>query len=233
MFFPTGFARGQGRSRKKLRPFILRGTHMKRVMCYIDGFNLYHAIDELNRPHLKWLNLWALAETILREEERLDRVYYFSAFANWLPDSVRRHRQYVRALEHHGVACVMGHFKEKRRRCRMCDAVTTGHEEKETDVHIGARLVADAYEDNFDRAIIITADSDLAPALKIVRQSFPGKELFVVAPPGRHGHARDLAPGFTLTKGRLASCRLPENARREDGALIFESPASYALPQQT
>ena len=26
-----------------------------RVACYIDGFNLYHAIDDLDKPHLKWL----------------------------------------------------------------------------------------------------------------------------------------------------------------------------------
>ncbi|MFO1241201.1 MAG: hypothetical protein U1E64_12690 [Sphingomonadaceae bacterium] len=28
---------------------------MRRVIVYIDGFNLYHAIDDLGQPHLKWL----------------------------------------------------------------------------------------------------------------------------------------------------------------------------------
>ena len=36
----------------------------KRVACYVDGFNLYHAIDDLRKPHLKWVNLWALAESL-------------------------------------------------------------------------------------------------------------------------------------------------------------------------
>ena len=29
----------------------------RRVSVYIDGFNLYHAIDALNENHLKWLDL--------------------------------------------------------------------------------------------------------------------------------------------------------------------------------
>ncbi len=28
---------------------------MTRIIAYIDGFNLYHAIDSLGKPHLKWL----------------------------------------------------------------------------------------------------------------------------------------------------------------------------------
>jgi hypothetical protein len=35
---------------------------MRRVIVYIDGFNLYHAIDDLRKPWLKWLDLQAMAE---------------------------------------------------------------------------------------------------------------------------------------------------------------------------
>jgi hypothetical protein len=30
---------------------------MRRVIVHIDGFNLYHAIDDLRKPWLKWLDL--------------------------------------------------------------------------------------------------------------------------------------------------------------------------------
>lgn len=33
---------------------------MRGVIVYIDGFNLYHAIDRLNEPSLKWLDLRAV-----------------------------------------------------------------------------------------------------------------------------------------------------------------------------
>lgn len=202
---------------------------MIRVIVYIDGFNLYHAIDERQKPHLKWLDLWALGQSILRDKEKLEKVYYFSAYPHWKLASEQRHRIYVKALEHQGVTCEMGHFKNKDGKCNVCGATWIKHEEKETDVHMEARLVADAYAGKFDRAIVITADSDLLPAIKIVKTAFPDKELFVAAPPKRKAHARALNPKIELTPGRLARCRLPEEARDENGEVLFVCPPPYAL----
>ena len=157
---------------------------MTRVIANNDGFNLYHAVHGLRKPHLKWLDLWALTQSIARASETVTAVNYISAYATWLPPAQLRHREYVKALEHQGVTCIMGHFKSKPQKCKSCQAQWVSHEEKETDVHIAARLVADAYEDKFDRAVLITADSDLAPALNIISAAFPKKQLFVVAPPG-------------------------------------------------
>jgi hypothetical protein len=46
----------------------------KRVSFYIDGFNLYHAIDELGDDRLKWLNLTSLCQSFLRPGDQLDGV---------------------------------------------------------------------------------------------------------------------------------------------------------------
>ena len=172
--------RPSDRSQRELRPFSLY------AIAYIDGFNLYHAIDDLGKfdprrptvrpnpkPHLKWLNLRTLCQGLARPGETLVVVNYFSAYAVWLQGAQKRHIEYVKGLEHVGVNCVMGHFKSKTRTCRSCGAQWVQHEEKETDVHIAARIVFDACENRFDRAILITADSDLAPALNIVRGNFP------------------------------------------------------------
>jgi hypothetical protein len=70
---------------------------MIRVSCYVDGFNLYHAVDDLQKPHLKWLDLRALAASLCRKDEQLVKVAYFSAYATWLPASYARHREYVAA----------------------------------------------------------------------------------------------------------------------------------------
>jgi hypothetical protein len=199
-----------------------------RIIAYIDGFNLYHAIDDLRRPALKWLDLWALAASLARPGETVTEVNYFSAYATWLPGAQKRHDEYVTALQHQGVACHMGHFKNKTRTCRSCGAQWTQHEEKETDVHMAARVVVDACEDRYDRAVIITADSDLAPALSIVRARFSGKQMFVVAPPGRHNHARSLLTSLTLTPGRLAKCLLPDTATDPStGRVLFQRPQGY------
>lgn len=200
---------------------------MTRIIAYIDGFNLYHAVADLRRPQLKWLDLWALVASLARPGEKVLEVNYFSAYATWLPSAHQRHIEYVKALQHVGVTCIMGHFKTKTRQCKQCGASWHQHEEKETDVHLGARVVADAYEDRFDRAAIISADSDLAPALNLVKARFPGKQLFVVSPPNRHNHARSLNTAYTLTSGRLARCLLPETATDSSGRTLFQRPATY------
>lgn len=201
---------------------------MTRIIAYVDGFNLYHAIHDLSRPALKWLDLWALTASLARQGETVTEVNYFSAYATWRPDAYQRHIEYVKALEHAGVKCIMGHFKQKHRDCKKCGAKWIGHEEKETDVHIAARIVVDACENRYDRAILITADSDLVPALNIVKARYPAKQLFVAAPPNRMSAARGLQPRLELTAGRLAKCSLPGTATDPaTGRVLFTRPATY------
>lgn len=104
---------------------------MIRSSFFIDGFNLYHALKRLNAPHLKWVDLNKLMQQqIARKTERIQSVFYFSAFAHWLPNETARHREYVNALSATGVSIVMGHFKSKPRHCLKCGVGWTQHEEK-------------------------------------------------------------------------------------------------------
>ena len=60
---------------------------MQRLVLLVDGFNLYHALDNLRQPQLKWLDLWCLGQHLSRpKSDQLSAADYFSAFANWLPD---------------------------------------------------------------------------------------------------------------------------------------------------
>ncbi|MAF96445.1 MAG: NYN domain-containing protein [Rhodospirillaceae bacterium] len=203
---------------------------MKRLAVYIDGFNLYHAIDDLRQPHLKWLDLWALAETLAHPRETVAAVHYFSAFPTWRKKTFARHREYVKALESRGVTVHLASFKKKPRQCFACGATWTDHEEKETDVHVAVQLVADALTNAFDRAILISADSDLAPAIRKVREVAPRKAILVAAPPGRFTHARDLEPKLEITRGRVVKCLLPERIEA-DGKTVATRPANYTPPK--
>ncbi len=185
---------------------------MYRVNVYIDGFNLYHAIDDLGDDTLKWLDLWSLSEKLIRPNQTLNQVKYFSAYATWLPDQYKRHRDYVEALESVGVTPIMGRFKEKWLRCKAtCREEFMTHEEKETDVNIGGHLIADALQDTFDTALIISADTDLAAVVRLAREvAGADKRICTVAPPGRYAKARELAHLFEISKGKIKSSRLPE-----------------------
>nr|VFJ62287.1 MAG: Uncharacterized conserved protein, LabA/DUF88 family [Candidatus Kentron sp. FW] len=146
--------------------------------CFVDGFNLYHAIKALGPTanHLKWLDLWKLATAfIVPSQEQLTGVSYFTAFATWIPDAYTRHRTYIKALESSGVTTVKGRFKRKEKSCPQCNKKIPSHEEKESDVSFGIYIVHQAHIDGFDKVLIITADSDFLPVIKLVSGIFPGE----------------------------------------------------------
>ncbi len=58
------------------------------------------------------------------------------------------------------------------------------HEEKETDVRIATQIVADAYQKNCDVAIVVSADSDMIPAIELATQA--RQKVFVYFPPNQY-----------------------------------------------
>jgi uncharacterized LabA/DUF88 family protein len=205
---------------------------VERVACFIDGFNLYHAIARLGQPHLKWVDLWALAERYVRpRSQRLEAVHYFSAYAEWLPAACDRHAAFIAAQRARGVRPVMGRFKRKDRWCPLCRGRSVGHEEKETDVNIALHLLDGAYRDEFDRALLVSRDSDLTPAMRLLRERFPGKGLTLVAPP-LAGHSTEMLRWCTgRTKIRLehlAGALLPAVVLDSEGRVVATRPRTYS-----
>lgn len=132
----------------------------KRIAVYVDGFNLYHALKNLKKPHLKWLNIRSLVEKFIdQKSEVIDKIYYFSAIATHINNDVaKRHRVYIEALETFSVQFIEGHFKKKEHTCHVKDRVNLTlykHEEKETDVNIAIYMVRDAILKKFDKLILI------------------------------------------------------------------------------
>ena len=55
-------------------------------------------------------------------------------------------------------------------------------EEKRTDVHIGIHMLDDAYQNRCEKQILVSGDSDLVPALNVIKSRFPSKEIIVYVP---------------------------------------------------
>ena len=51
------------------------------------------------------------------------------------------------------------------------------HEEKETDVAIAVTLIELFLRDECDAAVLVTGESDIAPALRLAQRQFPGKAI--------------------------------------------------------
>ena len=50
-----------------------------RVICYVDGFNLYFGLRDSGLRRFYWLNIHKLAENLLRADQRLAETKYFTA----------------------------------------------------------------------------------------------------------------------------------------------------------
>jgi hypothetical protein len=88
------------------------------------------------------------------------------------PPAQARQQAYLNALRAKSgsrLQIVYGRYQAKQQQCRACGATWTSYEEKETDVNIAVSLVADAASSSADLALVISADSDLCPAIIRVR----------------------------------------------------------------
>ncbi|MBX7065791.1 MAG: NYN domain-containing protein [Parachlamydiales bacterium] len=205
----------------------------KRVISFIDGFNLYHAIDGLNNPSFKWLDLRKLTQEFIHpEREELAHVLYFSTIASHRNQAAQiRQRTYLRALELRGVKIILGQFKQKDRECSKCFARYTGFEEKETDVNIALTLMDLAYQDAYDRAILVTNDSDQVPTIRKVLERFPCKSVTILIPPFTrecNELIRTASAKAKITTMHLQKCQLSEVVSDASGQVVVKRPKEYA-----
>jgi len=165
--------------------FLREPMRRDRVISFIDGFNLYHAITRLKQPHLNWVDLKNLSQCFVKSQsEELIQILYFSALSTHTSEENQiQQKAYITAQKLCGVKVILGQFKKKSRHCSLCLSHSITHEAKETDVNIALSLFELAYQGAYDRAFLISNDSDLAPAIKKVLEHFPHKKITVVAPP--------------------------------------------------
>jgi len=171
----------------------------KKVIVFIDGFNLYHAIKDQRTYHkYKWLDLSKLASLYVTKNERIVDILYFTALATWNQSKVKKHKLFIKANEFRGVRTIYGVFKKRDKYCNLCKRRYQTFEEKQTDVNIAIQLFKLSIENKYDKAIIISGDSDLLPSIDAVRKTFPSKQIGVIIPIGRRAEALKQACDFYM-----------------------------------
>lgn len=204
---------------------------MPSVRAYIDGFNLYHAIEATGLVELKWLNLRRLCENMLRAGEQLDEVHFFTAVWRYDQAKQQRHMNFLAAQQAVGVIPHEGNFNKPKKYCHSHDRYCPFREEKQTDVGIAVKMAHDALTAGLGRMILITADSDQIPTAKLIRGLENGPSLTLAFPPGRAKEARDLGnhipDRFEISVGRMKACPLPRSVTL-NGVVVATMPALYA-----
>ncbi|MBB2942363.1 uncharacterized LabA/DUF88 family protein [Actinoplanes lutulentus] len=199
-----------------------------RVAAYVDGFNLYNGMHDARRRRSLWLNMESLLGSFLGVNQELAVVHYFTA----LVQGQSRHHQvtYLDALAAHCPITELhvGRFQAKQLQCRNCHHTRTSYEEKESDVSLAVQLVEDAALDVFDHALIVSGDSDMAPAIRSVRRIAPHKRLVAVFPPRRSSVTLKNTVDATLQIYDRVPERhlLPDNVKAVDGT-TFNRPSHW------
>jgi uncharacterized LabA/DUF88 family protein len=127
---------------------------------------------------------------------------------------------------------VMGQFKNKSNECFKCDSKWDTHEEKEIDLNLALALLELAYDDKYDRAVVLTRDSDLTPAILKVKQKFPHKQITVLSPHNyRHGSELVTAADShtTISLKHISKSLFPPKIYDAEGNLVVERPLEYGL----
>ena len=205
----------------------------KRAAFYFDGFNIYHAIKDYNHEPYKWINLKNIAKNMASSlGHNVVIVKYFSALYKYDKDKVRRHEQYLKALELFGVQVIIGHYAEDSSKCHMCHVEYERRTEKETDINIALHATMDAVDNLYDSAYIVTTDGDQRPTCELIRKKL-GKEVITVNTPGRSHNKWLIANSdgkINFTENHLKLNKLPTiipYKGKNDEDLFVRIPEEY------
>jgi uncharacterized LabA/DUF88 family protein len=126
------------------------------------------------------------------------------------------------------VSVVFGAFRSVDKTCRICHKQYKTFEEKQTDVNIAIKLFQTAVNDSWDTAMLVSGDSDLIPAIKAVKSTFPSKQVGIVIPIGRRAEELKQSADFhmKLKEKHLSSCQF-DDILEIDGNTKLVRPASW------
>jgi len=209
----------------------------RRVIAYFDGYNLYHGIRDKGWNRFLWLDLPRLAGSFLLDYQDLILTKYFTARISSPESKRKRQSDYLEALEAHcgaSLGMYYGRYQSEPWTCSSCGKTVAVPHEKKTDVNIAVELMTDAFRDEFDTALLVSADSDLVPPILAIKRLFPEKRIVIAFPPARwcvelKNEAHVCIP---IGRAKLSASQLPEVVTKIGGQQLLR-PSKWSPPQET
>ena len=212
---------------------------MLRTNFYIDGFNLYYLA--LRGTPYKWLDLYLFCQA-LTPTHQVNRIRYFTTLVQARrgnPQRTIRQGMYIRALETlPGLTIHYGQFRDRRKFRPLVTPIPGfsrtveiwNSEEKGTDVNLASHLLMDGVDGDYDQAVMISNDADLALPIRMVRDKL--KFPVGVVNPNLDPKAytpRELTDAATFVRrlraNTLRNCQFPPQL--QDAIGIIAKPASW------
>lgn len=166
------------------------------VIAYIDGYNLYNGLKAKGWDCYYWLDLRRLCLNLLQllrqqnfisGDYTLREVKYFTSKVKGNPERHKKQKVYLEALETHSK--IYPKYGETRFHLELCD--NCGHkkqtpEEKITDVYLSTEMVADAFNDEYDIALLVSGDIDQVPTIEVIKKNRHAKKNCLCIPANAH-----------------------------------------------
>lgn len=205
-------------------------------VVYVDGFNLYYGAVK-GTPY-KWLDISKMVQLLLPKNQIL-KIKYFTALVNSRPqdpDQPLRQQMYLRALKTiPNLEIIPSHFLSHEVNMPLANrppgkqqyVKVIKTEEKGSDVNIATHLLHDGYQGLYGIAIVISNDSDLVEAIRIVRNEL--KKGVIILNPFKNTPSQELKKVATFVKpirqGVLAASQFPSPLKDQNGT--FYKPPSW------
>ena len=178
----------------------------QKALFLFDGPNFY---KNLKNAHIEkgHLNYRKLAENLSMGRAVIDVIFFISP-VDRISDTVNYQNQqkFFEAMKKSGVSIRLGNLVTRQFACRNCHAkpivcknCETPHvvkTEKSVDVQIALEMLTRCMSNEFDVLYLASCDSDLVPAINLVRNA--GKQVFLLLPLGAKGYAVSEACNTTI-----------------------------------
>lgn len=149
----------------------------KRTIIYIDGFNLYYGCLK-NSPY-KWLDLKSLFTNLLDSSHEIVKIKYYTAHISSRSgnnDSMLRQKYYLQAIKKYipELEIYYSHYLTHQISAKVVNPPPDfikvyKTEEKGSDVNLALHILNDAWLNEYDCAVVVSNDSDLAESLRLVK----------------------------------------------------------------
>ncbi|MDY6916713.1 MAG: NYN domain-containing protein [Chloroflexota bacterium] len=201
-----------------------------RANVYIDGFNLYNRA--VKGTAYKWLDLSKLCQALLLGHE-IHRIRYFTALVHARPNDPQRQQVYLRALRTiPNLTIEYGQFRARIKERPLVapipgesrNVLVHDTEEKGIDVNLATYLLIDGYERDYEQALVISNDADLALPVSMVRDKLR-LPVGIVNPntDPREGMPKELRDAATfdrrIYRSTLRKCQFPSTLRDATGTI--------------
>jgi uncharacterized LabA/DUF88 family protein len=203
------------------------------VTFLVDGFNLYFSVLQaegaLRTSDLRWLDVSELLSSflyLLGRDAILEDIHLFTAIPSFRqrhdPRGVRAHEKHLEALRGVGIHLHVADFKRKDLTCPHCGRGIERFEEKETDVALGVKAIELLHLDACDTLVVVSGDTDFAPAVRAAKRLFPAVQVCVAFPHARfNAELQQIADfSFRIRAARYAEHQLPDPVRLSDGRIL-------------